>query len=114
MGSAPVDVRCHLHQTLPALSVHCCLDQFLERRLVPFGGIVQPFPKRYSPTFALSILPNTSSLIHSPEHQLLNPFSRTSAPQSFCCCAFYIMCPNSLSFLPISFCMFLFQFYLTV
>src|SRR6218665_2062002 len=30
LARLPLGVRRHLHQTLPALSVHCCLTQLLE------------------------------------------------------------------------------------
>src|SRR6218665_2312985 len=59
MGSAPIGVRRHLDQTLPASSVHHCLAQLLEWGFAPFGDIVQPLPMRSSaPVCAL----------HSPEH----------------------------------------------
>jgi len=48
MRSAHVGVRRHLHQNLPALSVHRCSAQLLERRLATFGDVVQPFSLRSS------------------------------------------------------------------
>src|SRR6218665_275281 len=86
MGSAPVGVRRHLDQTLTTFSGHRCLAQLLEWGLSPFDDNVQLFPVRSTPLFAPSILPNISSLI------------------ILLLCILH-MSPNSLSFMPISFCM---------
>src|SRR6218665_2142934 len=84
MGSAPIGVRCQFHQLPPSSSVRRHLTQFLKRHpahlIMSSSHSLCDLPL----LFVSSILPNISSFI-------------------FLLCILH-MCPNSPSFLPISFC----------
>src|SRR6218665_2405291 len=86
MGSAPVGIRCQFHQLLLTSSVRRHLAQFLKRHparlMMSSSHSLCCLPLLFMP----SILPNISSFI-------------------FLLLCILHMCPNSPSFLPISFCM---------